>query len=140
MDAQEWQGKLEESATGGMDPADAYAIADGAIADLASREREIAELRAAILEPGGWEERCKTAEREIEELKEEVRLSGENYVKEVARSEKQSVLIARVVRYGRHEDHCGYVFDHATQTGEMVQDCTCGLDAALKDARRHGHE
>jgi hypothetical protein len=31
----------------------------------------------------------------------------------------------------QHRGGCGYTFDHVTQTGETVDECTCGMDAAL---------
>jgi hypothetical protein len=42
-------------------------------------------------------------------------------------------LIECLKRYGRHLEGCGYSFDPYSQTGELTGECTCGLDAALKN-------
>ncbi len=42
--------------------------------ELAAAKAEVEQLRAAIFEPGGWEERCKKDEGEVRRLQEEIRL------------------------------------------------------------------
>jgi hypothetical protein len=50
-------------------------------------------------------------------------------------------LVARLEalkKYVRHLDHCGYVFDQQTQTGELTNECTCGRDTLLADYAKAG--
>jgi len=58
------------------------------------------------------------------------------HIKRKAAEASLSALWSGLERYGRHENHCGCTFDHATQTGELIQECTCGLDALLSSV--HG--
>ena len=44
---------------------------------------------------------------------------------------REAALREALRRYGTHERWCGYTLDHATLTGELISDCTCGLDALL---------